>query len=174
MVWDDDWLRECATNACFQLPTGREEDGQLGDGFRLRHIYPAWCNIILSIYIIYILVGVTSLYPHIICIYPAWCIIVVSTYCIYPGLILFSSPYIWSVTWLWFPICQNRCPCHQIYVTWIMKKLFTRFRSAWIKSGQMVPTVNYIYCYVALEDRCEKCLGLQIRSVLGRDSYKSS
>ena len=144
MVWDDDWLRECATNACFQLPTGREEDGQLGDGFRLRHIFPAWCNII------------------------------VSTYCIYPGLILFSSPYIWSVTWLWFPICQNRCPCHQIYVTWIMKKLFTGFRSAWIKSGQMVPTVSYIYCYVALEDRCEKCLGLQIRSVLGRDSYKSS
>ena len=126
------------------------------------------------LYIIYILVGATSLYPHIICIYPAWCNIIVSIYCIYPGLILFSSPYIWSVTWLWFPICQNRCPCHQIYVTWIMKKLFTRFRSAWIKSGQMVPTVSYIYCYVALEDRCEKCLGLQIRSVLGRDSYKSS
>ena len=81
------------------------------------------------LYIIYILVGATSLYPHIICIYPAWCNIIVSTYCIYPGLILFSSPYIWSVTWLWFPICQNRCPCHQIYVTWIMKKLFTRFRS---------------------------------------------
>ena len=158
MVWDDDWLRECATNACFQLPTGREEDGQLGDGFRLRHIYPGCYNIIVSIYYIY----------------PAWCNIIVSTYCIYPGLILFSSPYIWSVTWLWFPICQNRCPCHQIYVTWIMKKLFTRFRSAWIKSGQMVPTVSYIYCYVALEDRCEKCLGLQIRSVLGRDSYKSS
>ena len=144
MVWDDDWLRECATNACFQLPTGREEDGQLGDGFRLRHIYPGCYNIIVSIYYTY------------------------------PGLILFSSPYIWSVTWLWFPICQNRCPCHQIYVTWIMKKLFTRFRSAWIKSGQMVPTVSYIYCYVALEDRCEKCLGLQIRSVLGQDSYKSS
>ena len=158
MVWDDDWLRECATNACFQLPTGREEDGQLGDGFRLRHIYPGCYNIIVSIYYIY----------------PAWCNIIVSTYCIYPGLILFSSPYIWSVTWLWFPICQNRCPCHQIYVTWIMKKLFTRFRSAWIKSGQMVPTVSYIYCYVALEDRCEKCLGLQIRSVLGRDSYKIS
>ena len=158
MAWDDDWLRECATNACFQLPTGREEDGQLGDGFCLRHIYPGCYNIIVSIYYIY----------------PAWCNIIVSTYCIYPGLILFSSPYIWSVTWLWFPICQNRCPCHQIYVTWIMKKLFTRFRSAWIKSGQMVPTVSYIYCYVALEDRCEKCLGLQIRSVLGRESYKSS
>ena len=90
MVWDDDWLRECATNACFQLPTGREEDGQLGDGFRLRHIYPAWCNIIVSTY-----------YIH-----PGWCNISVYTYNICPGWILFSSPYIWFLTWLWFLICQ--------------------------------------------------------------------
>ena len=67
MVWDDDWLRECATNACFQLPTGREEDGQLGDGFRLRHIYPGCYNIIVSIYYIY----------------PDWCNVIVSTYYMY-------------------------------------------------------------------------------------------